>query len=553
MKRLLHTWLIVLSFITACSDNPQKDNTYHELNNIIAESPQLAYDSICGLLNGKFLPEEQKCSLLLLKEKAKYKAYMNVTDSDAIILEEVNRYYSRKKNREMMVESYFLLGYVLNCIHDTPSALEALLNATKTAEDIQGYDNPTMMMRVYMEIQNIYYNLRLYDLFHTANQQVIKYAEECHDTTFLAYCHEVNNAVFYLQEKFDSVIAGYPKVRYYYESTGNTARAAQSLSQYIMANIMLGRIDTAKSCLIELEKEGMIFDENHEVLPKYSLYYYMKGMICMQENESDSAAYYFHKELANIPADDINNRRGALSGLMNLYDKTGQVDSAYKYTRALMGVKVTDYDKEVSEKLTEMQSLYDYSRHQAIAKERLYENETLKRRNETLFFIVLSVVILFIAIGYIITLRVKAMKREQLAKEEELRIKLDEYKRSQAINEHRIEEYQKNLQESYIIGLIYELEDENKKIDGYTLSAILCYGKSHYPLFFGTMIEQFGISDNEAIVFVMRKLNFRPSEISKVLSMSQSNVNNIIVRLFKKVNGKTVNTSQALEWIDKLE
>jgi hypothetical protein len=123
---------------------------------------------------------------------------------------------------------------------------------------------------------------------------------------------------------------------------------------------------TAQKYLNKYEAESGFFDENGNIAKGREFYYYLKGSLCMGLSQLDSAEYWFRKELNN--GMDFTNQNGGALGLARVYEILHKPDSAEKYYRYAYSMNDSVYSHMTTETIKQKQAMYDYSRHQEIAR-----------------------------------------------------------------------------------------------------------------------------------------------------------------------------------------
>lgn len=154
--------------------------------------------------------------------------------------------------------------------------------------------------------------------------------------------------------------------------------------------------DKIKGYLNFYESRTGFFDKEGNIEKGREFYYGVKGRYFLAVCRYDSAEYYFKKEIEN--AEDLNNREYAYRGLYMLYKQTGQQDSMSRYAQLAYETTDAHFQEKQSDELRHMQSLYNYSRYQTIAR-----NKTIEANNNRMLLLSLAFVfIIFLISGFLV-------------------------------------------------------------------------------------------------------------------------------------------------------
>jgi hypothetical protein len=192
----------------------------------------------------------------------------------------------------------------------------------------------------------------------------------------LGYVDSSIAVVDYVSEKF--LIYGYP------------SDAAISMGMNIRHLIAKGDYRKAKRYMDTYESMSGYFDNQGNIEPGREVYYNLKGLYYYYTNKLDSAEYWFRKELHD--GRDFDNQNSAATGLALLYKNTHNSDSSTKY--ALYAYEMLDsiYVQRTTKEVERMQAMYDYTRHQEIAK-REKEKVSIEEKKNLLSMAMLLLVI----------------------------------------------------------------------------------------------------------------------------------------------------------------
>ena len=156
------------------------------------------------------------------------------------------------------------------------------------------------------------------------------------------------------------------EARRQYLQFGFKKEAAQAI--YATIGILLDRqqIQEAGHYLDLYEKESGNFDENGELIFG-GHYYYSKGRYLLAIGQADSSQYYFQKALTR------GQKEAGYKGLLSVYEKKNIPDSIAKYAKLFAAANDSNFLHVNQEKVHQISAMYDYSRHQQMAKEKAKE------------------------------------------------------------------------------------------------------------------------------------------------------------------------------------
>ena len=142
--------------------------------------------------------------------------------------------------------------------------------------------------------------------------------------------------------------------------------------------------------IYELESE---ICKNGKIDKRRTLYNFTKGNYYLAIGKTDSAKIFFYKLIS--PDLTANHHEAGYRGLYLLYKKIGQKDSLAKYADMCYQLNDASYASEATEKMQQMQALYNYTRSQKEANEMKAKAD----RNWLLLLVAIAVLLLVIAIA----------------------------------------------------------------------------------------------------------------------------------------------------------
>jgi hypothetical protein len=323
------------------------------------------------------------------------------------------------------------------------------------------------------------------------------------------------------------------------------------------------------------ESQSGRFDSRGNIEVGREIYYKTKGLYFLYTENLDSAEYYFRKELRD--GKDFGNQNSAANGLALLYHKIHKPDSAAKYAIYAYTMLDSVYAQRSTKEVERMQALYDYTRHQEIARreQKRASDEKAKRQ----FSIAILILVTFLAILIIRKMYIDRKRRqvqyiqnlEQLEQTQSellhLRSHAEEYNELIAIKESLYEEQNIVLQEQRKKNLLDHAEIDKRIIESDICNRILkntckkltieelreCrkFVLENLPEFNNLLLsKQYKINNNDFNVCVLFRLGIKSKEVSNLLGLSQGRISQICTKLLRDVFKK--DKGGATELIEKL-
>ena len=293
--------------------------------------------------------------------------------------------------------AHYLMGRTWADKGEAPQALEAYHTAAECADTTAADCDYSILTRIHAQSANLFYEQQM--PFEMVQQLDLMYAaaENANDTLSKISSIEWKSvALDYLDEKESSLellIAAYNA----YMATEHQERAMRCVPNIIDHLVTLSQFTDAKIWIDTYEKHVAHLQAFSD------FYFYYKGKYYYGVNKYDSARFVLEKFLES--AQSSNDFEAAYSALYRLYEITGNTDSIAKY--AVLSYKTSEerFKESNADELRHMQSLYNYSRNQAIAHKKTIEST----RNRHLFVIAVLIAffILFISSAVVILLRRK--------------------------------------------------------------------------------------------------------------------------------------------------
>ena len=471
--------------------------------------------------------------------------------------------------------AHYLLGRAYHDHGEAPMALQCYQDALDYADTLSGDCDYVQLSRVFGQMAQIFYEQGLYRQHIQCEKKSIKFAWLGNDTLAALMSNEQEFLSYYELGIIDSAIIVIEEVAHKYNQYGRSVNSAISLGLAIPLIIDKREFPKAKHYMNLYESYSGRFDSHGNIEAGREIYYKTKGLYFLYTENLDSAEYYFRKELRN--GSDLGNQNSAANGLALLYHKIHKPDSAAKYAIYAYTMLDSVYAQRSTKEVERMQALYDYTRHQEIARREQERASSEKSKRQLSIAILFGVTLLAI---YIIRKMYVDRKRRQvqyirnLEKLEQtqsellqLRSHAEEYNELIAIKESLYEEQNVILQEQRKKNLLDHAEIDKRILESDICNKILkntckkltveelreCrkFVLENLPEFNNLLLsKQYKINNNDFNVCVLFRLGIKSKEVSNLLGLSQGRISQICTKLllgiFKKDKGG------ATELIEKL-
>ena len=513
-------------------------------------------------------PRRDRTRWLLLRTNAENKLD-TVFRTDTLFRPVVDWYDLHGTPNERML-AHYLLGRIYSDMGDAPAALQAFHDAADCADTIATDCDYRQLMILHGQMAELY-ALQLMPKHQIAmEKEAFRYALLTHDTLTALFYEASQASAYELLHEEDSVEAIIRRTWRRYADMGQADIGSQFLGSLIFIELSKGKDDDARRHLAAYERAFGITPDGIGVEQGREMYYYMKGVYYSHVGKTDSASHFFHREIAE--AKDLDNIHAGYNGLQELYRRNGLIDSVAKYA-----VLSHDYNDSVfihnySAKLQQLQSLYDYRRHQEAAMKLRLEKKRAENRN----LIFACVALVAILLSYIYIARQKKRKeKEQLAMELQHQAELNEQARIQEDLQLLLEQTEghfhelvneKNRQLCELEERIRRFNESNRRQEKGSLDSRLenssvyetfrriadkplsvptreewknlrILFNNEYPAFYSRLVSDARLGQRDYRICMLIRLGFKPTEISNLIGSDLSTVSHVRLRLYKKLIG----------------
>ena len=267
-------------------------------------------------------------------------------------------------NERMM--AYYLQGRVHHDLGEAPQALDAYQRATEQADTTRDDCDLYTLYAVYGQMANLFHAQYLPDNEMKALQTAEYIAWKNGDTLDALVAFDLRTRPYYIKGEKDSVMVVEKQARELYLKYGYKQEAAQAMLGTISILLDREQYEEANRYIQIFEQESGWFDSDGNILEGKEACYYEKGRYLLAVGKVDSALFYFNKAI-------IGHKEAGYHGLLSVYEKKNIPDSIAKYAKLFAAANDSSYLHVNQEKVHQISAMYDYSRHQQMAKEKAKE------------------------------------------------------------------------------------------------------------------------------------------------------------------------------------
>ena len=525
-------------------------------------------------------------------------AYEPLTEHDDSMMQHVVAYYKEHGTSNDLMEAYYLLGSVYRDLHEAPKALEAFLNGINAADTTKSDCRYNLLARLYGQKCDILYRQNLYEQAIEAERMVYKYAVLAKDTLFMVAAQWKRLGIYFSFSDYLTIADECWDLLEESKRMGLYNYGASWLCTSILANMELGRVEDAEKLLSIYEQHsGQVNPKTHEC--SFSIYYYAKGRVLAAIGKTDSAEYFYRKELE---AQDWDNRQAAYRGLRMLFEQKGLTDSVCKYAPLQCDAVDSSYQEMLSQHLQNLHELYDYNRLQVENSQKELQLQASRRKALyvwcALAFVIVCTLFLVFYLHSWYRQRIAGAElklerantdleereshltalREELARvnDEKERLRLTgeveqaeretaEQRKAVMNDQERLDELRlrvrtksKSLRQQYCQSPLFlslqrkARNDAAASQEDYELIQKTLFQKD------SELLQRFytltaNPSETELHAFLLLRFGMTKTEAGLLMAHSQQAITNICTRLYRKVSGRDNSTSaEAYEWMLKV-
>ena len=438
--------------------------------------------------------------------------------------------------------AHYLLGRAYHDRGEAPMALHCYHDAIDCADTLSSDCDYAQLARVYGQMSEIFNDQGLYSKALSHDKISVGYAWKGRDTLLALRNYEQEFFEYNELGLMDSAIMVVNYVAEEFKQYGRITNYAISLGLTIKPLIAKRDFQKAKINIEKYESLSGLFDSEGNIEAGREIYYRSKGLYYLHTNQLDSAEYYFRKELRK--GKDFNNQNAGAKGMAELYQRLHKPDSVAKYSLYAYTMSDSLYARRTIKEVERIQAMYDYTRHQEVARQESEKTASANRKLLISFIVLLAVLLLS---SWLYIARKKLIEELQATSSELDRIKNENFKlkRDASANQQQITENEKRIKQlEKKLGrygkLVYfgvdKAEYDLKKSPDYLLIQEKAY-KGHklssedwdtisnlvneyLPGFYDFILSQLKIDSTEYRICILLRLHFKAGEIANMLGVT---------------------------------
>ena len=461
--------------------------------------------------------------------------------------------------------AHYLLGRAYYDHGEAPMALKCYQDAIECADTLSTDCDYSQLARVYGQMSEIFNDQGLYSKALSHDKISVGYAWKGRDTLLALRNFEQIGFTYKRLGYIDSAMVIFENVSKKYFQYGYPRDAAISIGANIKPLINNGDLSKAKEYMELYESQSGFFDALGNIEAGREIYYKTKGLYYLHTNQLDSAEYYFRKELRD--GKDFNNQNAGAKGMVELYQRLHKPDSVAKYSLYAYAMSDSLYAKRTTKEIERIQAMYDYTRHQEVARQESEKAANEKTKRNVSIAILIFVVIVAILIIYKLQrekkkkqlLYIRTLESLEQTQSEVLLLRehAEEYEELIAMKERLLQEQNDKLQELRMKALqdhaaidehikgsaIYQTlqgRQQGQKLTSQELRDCRKLVLETLPAFNQLLLsKQYTINAKDFDVCMLFRLGFKSKEVSNMLDITQGRVSQIVQSYYELITAKT--------------
>lgn len=422
-KQVIYLLLMILT-LCSCMGNKKYDALMHRADsimNINDDSAKVAIQMLDGVKPQlSDFTKAQRMKYELLYHKAMNKADVPFT-SDSI-MKEVADYYEHHGSANERMLAYYVLGCVYRGLHEAPLALEYYNKATEQADTTAADCDYATLYRVYSQMGLLFDKQFLPFKEIAAYNNAEKYAYLAKDTFNAIVNFQNKEAAYVYLGEVDSAINVNLQAAKLFKQNGDSYAADIAFGSNYKYYIERQEYQKAKEAFETYLATGYDGNTNYEDAKAYILY--ERGLYYTLTSQLDSA-YICLKEGLRL-SKSYGNKAATTNALAQYYLKAKQPALAAEYALVSSAYNDSSLVDSRKDQLQQVQALYDYNRHQEIA--RKAEKEVQTKAQIIYIITIVSLVALFL-INYVYRKNLALRKKKSAATKVLYEDRLLKYKR----------------------------------------------------------------------------------------------------------------------------
>ena len=291
---------------------------------------------------------------------------------DDSLAESLVTYFNNHGDANEKMRAKYILGCTYSHLNELPRALMTYYEAADCADTTQADCNYKVLSLIHGQCASIYHTqvqprselkeLRLSEYYAWKDkdtlQAIKRYSQQSGAYDFL----KMPDSVLFVKERAASL----------FREMGKNDRAARTLGGSTITSLLKkGEISKALEYSRIYEQESGLFDSTMNIAKGFEIYYYIKGECYLATHQTDSAEYWFRKELRD--GKDIRNQIAGCKGLQEVFEQKRNADSIAKYTTLAYELNDSAYSLSEMENIQKFQASYNYNHQRFLTEQKASE------------------------------------------------------------------------------------------------------------------------------------------------------------------------------------
>ena len=522
--------LLILCLLAACGDDARIATVLNRADSLMGSRPDSALTLLDSALRTGDASDRQTARLRLRRLNAINKLDTVFTEAHVAQASELVAHFDRHGTPNERMLAHYLLGRTYADAGQAPQAIQSYLEAAECADTTSVDCDYKTLSRVYAQMAEVYYYQLLADKMILGERQALTAARKAKDTMLYIACYAMMAEGYDMKNMPDSALLMLTESHRLYKEQGADDLAAGLCCSMAEIYRKGKNYKRASELMHEYENYSGFFDSDGNIIMGKEMYYYCKGMLCLNMSDAEGAEYNFRKLLDNSIT--YNQKIAALDGLQKYYEISFNKDSLVKYVSLSDSFSSIAHNEVEIQKTLQVQSMYDYAYNERIANQKSIEAEIFRRRF-ILLCAFLVVLFLLCTIAYI------KNKNEKQRLEDRISI-LSGYAINQKLRESPIVRH--------FIQLLKETPYKLPTLQDWKDLRVLI--NKEIPNFFEVLKPSNSVlSDFELDVCMLIKLQITSSEIAKLKHCSPSYITQVRKNVFQKLFHKKGRAEELDEFI----
>lgn len=417
-------FVCVFAGFMSCGQSKKRNDIFQHVEKVMAQHP----DSVLTLLQGagdvNDFSEKDKAMYYLLLTEAENKTYVKPASDSLIAIS--TEYFDQTEDYNRKAKAWYYRGRINQDLGDAPRAQDYYLNALQNEDKISDY---ALLGRLYNSIGMLYTSQNVYDMAISYQKKAFDCFSLLNDSIGRSFVLRDIGRVYSSLEKNDSAIS-YCEKAVLFANDKNKPLIFRDLSNL---NANVGKyVEAYKYVRFCLDNS---IDEDFRI-PTYLI----AGNLFQKTGQRDSAYYYLNLSSASSK---LVTKAGAYYYLAKMEFDRGRwkeyADNQIIYEQLRDSIS----DLKQTESIRKMQSLYNYHQTESKLMQATLTLNKMEIRSLTIGIISLIAILILTTISLIYYSQLK----ERRKRIQEQRDKLVAFKKKQIEDRNRIEENEKNIAE----------------------------------------------------------------------------------------------------------